>query len=188
MPGGLCCYCHVPRGITLRCGAADCCESFHFMCHWRNGGYCELRDAETVSAAVSAAETGHLVLSTLHSGGAASGADRIAGFFPPSAQPQILARLAQILTGVMSQRLARRAGGGRAAAAELLIATNAVRSCIREGKNAQLADIMRSGAQLGMTTLEQSLARLCREGAVDFDEALSLAPSPEELRTCLAAL
>ena len=148
----------------------------------------ELRDAETVSAAVSAAETGHLVLSTQHSGGAASGADRIAGFFPPSGQPQIRARLAQILTGVMSLRLARRAGGGRVAAAELLIATNAVRSCIREGKNAQLADIMRSGAQLGMTTLEQSLARLCREGAVDFDEALSLAQSPEELRSCLAAL
>ena len=148
----------------------------------------ELRDAETVGAAVSAAETGHLVLSTLHAGGAASGADRIAGFFPPSAQPQIRARLAQILTGVMSLRLARRAGGGRAAAAELLIATNAVRSCMREGKNAQLADIMRSGAQLGMTTLEQSLARLCRDGAVDFDEALSLAQSPEELRSCLAAL
>ncbi|HIT04868.1 MAG TPA: PilT/PilU family type 4a pilus ATPase [Candidatus Caccocola faecipullorum] len=148
----------------------------------------ELRDAETVGAAISAAETGHLVLSTLHTGGAAAGADRIAGFFPPSGQPQIRARLAQILTGVMSQRLARRAGGGRAAAAELLIATNAVRSCIREGKSAQLADIMRSGAQLGMTTLEQSLARLCAEGAVDFEEALSLAPSPEELRSCLAAL
>ena len=59
---------------------------------------------------------------------------------------------------------------------------------MREGKNAQLADIMRSGAQLGMTTLEQSLARLCRDGAVDFDEALSLAQSPEELRSCLAAL
>ena len=148
----------------------------------------ELRDAETAGAALKAAETGHYVLSTLHTGGASASIDRIAGFFPPSSQPQMRARIAQTLTGVLSQRLVRRIEGGRAAAAELLIVTNAVRNCIREGKNAQIADIMRSGAQLGMAELEQSLARLCRDGVVDFDEALAQAPSQEEFRTCLAAL
>lgn len=148
----------------------------------------EMRDAETAAAALNAAETGHFVLSTLHTGGAAASVERMEGFFPPSAQPQVRARLAQILTGIASQRLARRAGGGRIAAVELLIATNAVRNCIRDGKNAQMADVMRAGGQLGMSTLEQSLARLCRNGTIDLEEALSLAASPEELRTCLAAL
>lgn len=148
----------------------------------------ELRDAETAGAALNAAETGHFVLSTLHTGGVAASVERMEGFFPPSAQPQIRARLAQLLTGVMSQRLARRAGGGRIAASELLIVTNAVRSCIRDGKSAQMADVMRAGGAVGMSTLEQTLARLCRSGAIDLEEAMELAASPEELRTCLAAL
>lgn len=148
----------------------------------------ELRDAETAAAALNAAETGHFVLSTLHTGGAAASVERVEGFFSPSGQPQVRARLAQVLTGVMSQRLARRTGGGRIAAAELLIVTNAVRNCIRDGKSAQMVDVMRSGGRLGMSTMEQSLARLCRGGAIELEEALALAPSPEELRTCLAAL
>ena len=148
----------------------------------------ELRDTETAAAALNAAETGHFVLSTLHTGCAAASVERMEGFFPLSAQPQVRARLAHILTGVASQRLARRVGGGRVAAVEVLIVTNAVRNCIRDGKSSQMDDVMRAGGQLGMSTLEQSLARLCRGGTIELEEALELAASPEEFRTCLAAL
>ena len=148
----------------------------------------ELRDADTVSAALNASETGHFVLSTLHTGGAVRSVDRIAGFFPPQDQPQVRARLAQTLTAVLYQRLAKRVGGGRVAATELLIATNAAKNCIRDGKSSQLADIMRSGAQFGMFTLERDLARLCRDGVIDMEEARSLASSPEELSEWSASL
>lgn len=147
----------------------------------------ELRDAETVKAALNASETGHFVLSTLHTGGAVRSVDRIAGFFQPQDQPQVRARLAETLTAVLSQRLVKRVGGGRVAASELLIATKAARNCIREGKSAQLLDIMRSGGELGMFTMERELARLCREGTIETEEARAVASS-EELSEWGAAL
>lgn len=146
----------------------------------------ELRDAETAGAAMNAAETGHLVLSTLHTGSAVGSLERMCGFFPQHDRGSVRARLAESLTGVMSQRLARRAGSeGRAVAAELLLATGAVKSCIRDGKSSQIRDAMRSGATLGMRTMEQSLAALCRSGTITREEALGLASSREELVECL---
>ncbi len=126
----------------------------------------ELRDAETAAAALNAAETGRLVLATLHTGSSAGSVDRMSSFFPAHVQVQIRARLAEVLIGVLSQRLARRVGGGLIAAAELLIVTNAVKSCIRESKNTQIADAVRSGASSGMCTMERELVRLYREGAI----------------------
>ena len=113
----------------------------------------EMRDFETISVAITAAETGHLVLSTLHTIGAASTVDRVIDVFPPHQQQQIRVQLANVLEAVISQQLIPKAdGSGRVAAFEVLHSNNAVRNLIREGKSHQLTSVMQTNRKLGMIT------------------------------------
>lgn len=127
----------------------------------------EMRDLETTAAAVSAAETGHLVLATLHTPGAAEAVHRILDIFPPHQQQQIRTQLALVLQAVVSQQLLRRADKpGRVVAAEILVVTSAIRNLIREGKVHQTRSMMQSGAQFGMQTMEQALQNLFQRGLI----------------------
>ena len=131
----------------------------------------EMRDFETISASLTAAETGHLVLATMHSNEATGAIDRIVDVVPPQAQPQIRSQLAATLVGVVSQRLlTRRDHSGRIAAFEVLVATNAMKNLIRENKMHQAASIMESGRRDGNVRLDQALLELLRRGEVDRDE------------------
>lgn len=127
----------------------------------------ELRDLETISLAVTAAETGHLVFGTLHTMSATKTVDRLLNVFPAGEQGQIRAMLAESLQGVISQLLLPKSGGGRVAAHEILISTSAVRAMIRDGKTHQLPNVIQTGARLGMQSLEQALTRLAGQGVVD---------------------
>jgi len=121
----------------------------------------ELRDRETMHAALTAAETGHLVLATLHTGDAAGSIDRLAGSFEPSLQSQIRVQLAQTIAAVVCLRLVRRAGGeGRVCAAEVLLACDATRAVIRDGKSHQIKNVLTTQRQMGMQTLEANLAEM----------------------------
>jgi len=143
----------------------------------------EMRDLETIATALTAAETGHLVLSTLHTASAAMTIDRIVDVFPPYQQQQIRSQLAGILEGVLSQTLLPRAdGNGRVVAVEVLIATPAIRNMIREAKTHQIPNAMETGSQFGMCTLDQELVRLFREGLVTLDDALAKTSTPAHLR------
>lgn len=128
----------------------------------------EMRDLETISAALTAAETGHLVLATLHTPSAPEAVDRIVDVFPADQQTQIRTQLAMTLVGVLAQRLVARANqAGRIAACEIMIGTPAVRNMIREGKTPQMFNAIQSGQEVGMQTLEQALQALFRQGRVD---------------------
>ncbi|MEG0377794.1 MAG: type IV pilus twitching motility protein PilT [Eubacterium sp.] len=141
----------------------------------------EMRDYETISAAVTAAETGHLVLSTLHTIGAANTIDRIIDVFPPYSQQQIRTQLASTLKGVITQQLVPLASGeGRMAALEIMTGTDAVLNLIRESKTHQLASVMQTGAKDGMNTLNSDLARLVKEGKIGFDTGLMWAQDKNE--------
>ena len=143
----------------------------------------ELRDLETTSTALTAAETGHLVLATLHTQSATQTIDRVIDIFPPHQQLQIRAQLAASLQGVVTQALAPTADGkGRAVIAEILTATPAIRSLIREGKSHQIPSFMQAGASDGMLAFDQHLAEKVREGIVALQVALELAHSQEELK------
>lgn len=132
----------------------------------------EMRDLETISGALTAAETGHLVLATLHTNSAAQTVNRIIDAFPTDQQAQIRVQLSETLLGVLAQTLIPLAGGsGRVAAVEFLMATPAVRNLIREGKTFQIPSIIQTGARDGMVTLEQSLRRLGETGQISGDEA-----------------
>ncbi|MCM3750066.1 PilT/PilU family type 4a pilus ATPase [Paenibacillus pasadenensis] len=134
----------------------------------------EMRDPDTIAAALTAAETGHLVLSTLHTADAPQTIDRIIDVFPAERQAQIRTQLASLLLAVHSQRLLRRAGGGgRVLAAEVLVNTPAVANLIRTEKGHQLRSIMQTGRQQGMTTLENSVRELLGTGAADAAEAMA---------------
>lgn len=136
----------------------------------------EMRDLETISAAVTAAETGHLVLSTLHTKGAASTIDRIIDSFPAEQQTQIRMQLVNVLEGVITQDLVPRADGtGRALAMEILIMNDAVRNLIRESKIHQVGQIMQTNLQLGMQTMDYHLAKLTREGIITVDSGMKKA-------------
>lgn len=135
----------------------------------------EMRDLETISAAITIAETGHLVLASLHTNSAAQSIDRMIDVFPPHQQSQIRAQLANILMAICSQRLIPAIGGGRVAAAEILIANPAVRNIIREGKTHQLDAVIQTGADVGMQTMDRTLASLVQSGVVTYDEARSFA-------------
>lgn len=141
----------------------------------------EMRDLETIAAAITIAETGHLVLATLHTNSASQSIDRMVDVFPPHQQPQIRSQLGNSLQAICSQRLVRTQQGQLAAAVEVLIATPAVRNIIREGKNFQLDSIIETGSQYGMQSMDQTLANLVRQGIVSYDEARSVAISPEEI-------
>jgi twitching motility protein PilT len=142
----------------------------------------EMRDLETISMAISAAETGHLVFGTLHTTSAISTVDRIVDVFPTDAQQQVRVQLSGTLQGVISQTLVPKIGGGRVAAREMLVATDAVRSLVREGKSAQMLNLMQTGRAHGMTTLEDELLRLHQDGLITADDAISKANRPEDIK------
>jgi len=141
----------------------------------------EMRDFETISAAVTAAETGHLVLSTLHTTGAAETLDRVIDTYPPHAQGQCRSQLANNVVGVVSQTLVPTADGkGRVAAMELMNTTDAISSLIREGKTYQIPSAIATGRARGMFTLDQDLARLTAQGLITRDEAMTRCQEPGE--------
>jgi twitching motility protein PilT len=142
----------------------------------------EMRDLETIATALTAAETGHLVLGTLHTQSAPQSIDRIVDVFPAHQQQQIRTQLASTLRGVVTQQLVALAGGGRVVAAEVLIVTNAVRTLIRDGKTHQITSAMQSGGKQGMQTMDSCLAQLVRDGRVTMESALEHCHDEEELR------
>jgi len=141
----------------------------------------EMRDLETIAAAITIAETGHLVFATLHTNSASQSIDRMIDVFPPHQQPQVRAQLGNILMAICSQRLIPALGGGRVPAAEVLIATPAVRNIIREGKNYQLEAVIQTGAEYGMQGMDRVLVSLVHAGSISYDEARNYAVDPEEL-------
>jgi len=148
----------------------------------------EMRDLETVQLAIRAAETGHLVIGTLHTTDAVQTVDRVIDIFPTHQQQQIRMQLSVNLLGVVSQILIRRADGrGRVAAFETLVAISSVRNSIRERKTHQIASVIQTGAQHGMMTLDQSLAHLVRSGVVQYQEGLGKAKDRQEYRQLLDA-
>lgn len=140
----------------------------------------ELRDLETISVALTAAETGHLVFATLHTQSAASTIDRVIDVFPPHQQDQIRVQLSATLQGVVCQTLVKRANGrGRAVATEVMFITPAIGNLIREGKTYQVTSALQSGAAAGMHTMDQHLAELVNGGEVSYDAALEKVQDPE---------
>ena len=143
----------------------------------------EMRDADTMQTALSAALTGHLILSTLHTTNAVQSVDRILNYFPPDARRQAQVDLAATLVGIVCMRLLPRGDGkGRVPAVEILRGTPLVRKLIAEGKLVELYDVMKRGNESGMCTLNQSLVQLCSAGLVSQKDALLMAPNPEEFR------
>ncbi|MBQ2083324.1 MAG: type IV pilus twitching motility protein PilT [Lachnospiraceae bacterium] len=143
----------------------------------------EMRDFETISAAITAAETGHLVMSTLHTTGAAETIDRIIDVFPPHAQNQIRTQLAAVLMGVVTQTLIPYAtGDGRAVATEVLVCNDAINNLIRSNKTYQIESHMQTSSKSGMHTLNSDLKRLVQSGAITRDIAIKRSNNPEELK------
>jgi twitching motility protein PilT len=145
----------------------------------------ELRDWETISTAITAAETGHLVFATLHTNSAAQTIDRIIDSFPASQQNQIRAQLSGNLLGVVSQRLIPRIGGGRMPAVEIMKSNSAVKNLIRENKVHQLDLVINTSADEGMVSLNNSLARLVREGEISIEDAVSYSTNTNDLKMLL---
>lgn len=141
----------------------------------------EMRDYETIAAALTIAETGHLVFATLHTNSASQTIDRIVDVFPEMQQGQIRTQLASVLEGVISQRLVPAASGGRNVIAEIMLATPAVRTLIRDGKTHLMDNVIQTSADLGMMTLETALARAVTERKITMEVASSFAIRPEEL-------
>jgi twitching motility protein PilT len=141
----------------------------------------EMRDFETIQAALTIAETGHLVFATLHTNSAAQTIDRIVDVFPENQQVQVRLQLSNVLEGILSLRLVPALSGGRVPVAEVLTATPAVRSLIRDGKTHQIDNIIQTSAEFGMFTLEASLAQAVKAGKISVDVATSFALRPEEL-------
>jgi twitching motility protein PilT len=142
----------------------------------------EMRDLETISSAITAAETGHLVLATLHTTGGPETVDRVIDVFPPHQQQQVRMQLSNSLEGVLSQTLLRSTDGrGRLMAMEIMLGVPAIQNLIREGKTHQMETIIQGGASLGMQTLDQGLKNLLTAGKVTFEEAISKAKSPRDL-------
>jgi len=141
----------------------------------------EMRDFETMAAAMTIAETGHLVFATLHTNSAAQTVNRIIDVFPENQQPQIRTQLAASLEGIISQRLISAIGGGRLPACEVLLATSAVRAVIRDGKTHQIDNIIATSSDLGMVSLNRAFAELVRAGKISLDVAKMRTLNPEEL-------
>ncbi|MFN6120667.1 MAG: type IV pilus twitching motility protein PilT, partial [Actinomycetes bacterium] len=146
----------------------------------------EMRDLDSISITLTLAETGHLVFATLHTNDASQALDRIVDVFPAEKRDQIQIQLAGSLQGVISQRLLPAEGGGRVAAYEVLMANDAVRNLLREGKARQLRNVMISGQQEGMQTIEMDLARLVGSGIISFDTAAEVSAYPKEIMTLAA--
>ena len=132
----------------------------------------EMRDIESIAATITLAETGHLIFATLHTNDAAQSIDRIIDVFPPYQQTQIKAQLANVLLGIVSLRLLPKIGGGRMPAVEVLLANNAVRNMIREGKTYEMDNVLHTNADAGMIALDHSLANLVSRGLVSTEDAI----------------
>lgn len=141
----------------------------------------EMRDLETIASAITIAETGHLVLATLHTNNAAQSVDRMIDVFPPHQQQQIRVQLSNILNAIVSQRLIPAIGGGRVVATEIMIANPAVRNIIREGKTHQLDAVIQTGAEENMQTMDRNLATLVKSGKINLEEAKGYAIDVKEL-------
>ena len=141
----------------------------------------ELRDTESIAATLTLAETGHLVFGTLHTNDTAQALDRIVDVFPSDRRDQIQVQLSATLQGVIYQRLVPRIGGGMTAAFEILVANNAVRNLVREGKTRQIRNVVATHQSEGMQTLEASLSALVAEGIVEHDDAVAVSLHPKEV-------
>jgi twitching motility protein PilT len=141
----------------------------------------EMRDLETIAAAITLAETGHLVLATLHTNSAAQSIDRMIDVFPPHQQQQIRIQVAGMLQAICSQRLVPTIGGGRMAAAEILLVNSAARNIIREGKTHQLDSVIQTGADEGMQSMDRTLVSLIHDGKITYEEAKNYAVDLTEL-------
>ena len=141
----------------------------------------EMRDLETIQAAITIAETGHLVFATLHTNSAAQSIDRMIDVFPSHQQPQVRSQLSNMLMAICAQRLVPAIGGGRVVAAEIMIANSAVRSLIRDGKTYQLDTAIQTGADQGMQTMDRTLAKLVQTGVITYDSAREFAVDINEL-------
>jgi twitching motility protein PilT len=141
----------------------------------------EMRDLETIQTTLTMAETGHLVLGTLHTNDTSQAVDRLVDVFPTGRQAQIRVQLASSLTGIINQQLLPRIGGGQVAAFEVLVATHATRALIRDGKSNQLRNVLLTGGESGMQTLEASLSELVANGVVTYDDAVARSLSPKEI-------
>ena len=148
----------------------------------------EMRDPETMAACITAAETGHLVMSTLHTNNAPQSIDRIVDSFPPYQQNQIRMQLSLALLAILSQRLLPRLDGqGRVPVVEVMVANNAIRNLIREGKTHQMISIMQTGADQGMQTIDRALQRAYQQGLVSLENALPLVTDEKAFRSSLGA-
>lgn len=141
----------------------------------------EMRDLETISSAMTVAETGHLVFATLHTNSAAQSVDRIVDVFPEEQQGQVKLQLSNVIEAVFSQRLIKAEPKGRVVAYELMLGSTAVRTAIREGKTHQIESILQTSQEAGMVTLEKSLAELVDKGKITFETAQSWSLRPDEL-------
>ena len=139
----------------------------------------EMRDLETISSAITIAETGHLVFATLHTNSAAQSVDRMIDVFPAHQQPQVRSQLSNILMAICAQRLVPAIGGGRIAAAEIMIANSAIRSLIRDGKTHQIDSMIQTGASAGMQTMDATLSKLVKSGQVSYQDARDYAVDVE---------
>lgn len=142
----------------------------------------EIRDLETIATALTAAETGHLVLTTLHTNNSTQAIDRIIDVFPPFQQEQIKIQLGGVLEAVVSQTLCRKKGGGRQLAYELMLGTDAVKALVREGKTHLLPSVIETSQKLGMQTMDMHLMKLVRRGVITFDEAYSHCHHPDSFK------
>ncbi|KKR73005.1 MAG: Twitching motility protein, partial [Candidatus Woesebacteria bacterium GW2011_GWA2_40_7] len=141
----------------------------------------EMRDYETIAAALTVAETGHLVFATLHTNSAAQTIDRIVDVFPEEQQGQVKLQLSNVIEAVFSQRLIPSTTKGRVVTYEIMLGTTAIKTSIREGKTHQIESILETSQEAGMSTLERSLADLVRRGIVSMEVAQSWSLRPEEL-------
>lgn len=145
----------------------------------------EMRDLETIETVLTVAETGHLVLTTLHTNSAAQTADRIVDVFPEHIQQQVRQQLASVLLGIASERLLPKTNGGLVPAMEILVANSSVRNLIREGKTHQLPNVIQTSASEGMISLDKVLAELVSRGEVALDDALAWSLDPRYFKTLL---
>ncbi|MBP9818207.1 type IV pilus twitching motility protein PilT [Candidatus Shapirobacteria bacterium] len=148
----------------------------------------EMRDLETISSALTIAETGHLVFSTLHTNSASQTMDRIVDVFPEGMKDQVRVQMAEVISAVVSQRLIPTVDGKRAPAFEILVATSAVKNIIREGKTFMIDNVIQTGGDLGMIGMETSLARLVKSGRVLEEVAMLYALRPQELQNRLRSI
>ena len=145
----------------------------------------EMRDKETIEIALTVAETGHLVFGTLHTNSAVQTVSRIIDVFPPDQQEQVRTQLAMVLQGVICQQLVPRIGGGRIMVCEIMVATSAIRSSIRENKIHQMDNILQVGGKFGMQTMNQSLLKVFQNLMITREEALGRSPNPTELQSLM---